>query len=134
MPGIFLNTYVFDKLPSENIRIIKESGRLYEIGTDKNNLVFHPTKENILKWTISKMRYKLSWGLSLSLMKKKRAYLYKLLRKNYAQRMIENFLKYASLNNTILEQVIGYVFVTKYYKKVALRYDIKTFLKNLLNT
>jgi hypothetical protein len=67
-------------------------------------------------------------------MNKKRAYLYKIIKSKYSQLMTESLLKYARLSSVILERAIGYILVTKYYKKIILRYNIKTFLKNLLKT
>ncbi|GBD34617.1 hypothetical protein HRbin35_00353 [bacterium HR35] len=130
LPGIYLNTYSFNNLSTQDILKIKETKSCEFIGTSKNNLVVHPVKDSLLSWSITRIKYKNSWNKAYSLMNPDKKRIYKQVKKIYLHKMIHNLLAYSTLDKNFLFLCIGYILIAFYYKKHLIRYNTYDFIKN----
>lgn len=132
LPGIYINAFMFNKMSIPQIKEIIKNKFNYFINSDPNIPVIHPAKDNLINWTLTRIKYRESWRQSFSLMNKSKARLYRKFIKICRELMLKKLIENTKFNHIMLFQALGYTYITQYYKNIIIRYSKSQFLRNVL--
>ncbi|OIO18269.1 MAG: hypothetical protein AUJ23_04095 [Candidatus Magasanikbacteria bacterium CG1_02_32_51] len=119
LPGIYFNTQTVNKT---DIKILKGCfAKGFWVNTTLPFLpVEHATKETLHSWSVVRVKYFRSWEKAFSLMEKDKAKIYREYFLKSKQCLIENLIaKYKKSKE--IELLLGYIFLTVFYKKELLK-------------